>query len=91
MVKALEVTLASVHRKIHSFRKEVCTECLSSEVAQLCPTLCDPMDCGLPGPSIHGIFQVRDWSGVPLLSPGDLPDPGIEPGFPVLRADALTL
>ena len=91
MVKALEVTLASVHRKIHSFRKEVCTECLSSEVAQLCPTLCDPMDCGLPGSSIHGIFQVRDWSGVPLLSPGDLPDPGIEPGFPVLRADALTL
>ena len=30
-----------------------------SEVAQLCPTLSDPMDCGLPGPSIHGIFQAR--------------------------------
>ena len=28
-----------------------------SEVAQLCPTLCDPMDCSLPGSSIHGIFQ----------------------------------
>ena len=27
-----------------------------SEVAQLCPTLCDPMDYGLPGSSIHGIF-----------------------------------
>ena len=30
-----------------------------SEVAQSCPTLSDPMDCGLPGPSIHGIFQAR--------------------------------
>ena len=30
-----------------------------SEVAQSCPTLCDPMDCSLPGSSVHGIFQVR--------------------------------
>ena len=28
-----------------------------SEVAQSCPALCDPMDCSLPGSSIHGIFQ----------------------------------
>ena len=28
-----------------------------SEVAQLCPTLCDPIDCSLPGSSVHGIFQ----------------------------------
>ena len=34
-----------------------------SEVAQSCPTLCDPMDCTLPGSSVHGIFQARvlDW------------------------------
>ena len=30
-----------------------------SDVAQSCPTLCDPMDCNLPGFSIHGIFQAR--------------------------------
>ena len=30
-----------------------------SEVAQSCPTLCDPMDCSLPSSSIHGIFQAR--------------------------------
>ena len=30
-----------------------------SEVAQSCPTLGDPMDCSLPGSSIHGIFQAR--------------------------------
>ena len=29
------------------------------------------------------------WSGLPLPSPGDLPDPGIEPGSPALQADAL--
>ena len=30
-----------------------------SEIAQSCPTLCDPMDCSLPGCSVHGIFQAR--------------------------------
>ena len=30
-----------------------------SEVAQLCPTLCDPMDCSLSDFSVHGIFQTR--------------------------------
>ena len=35
------------------------TCCSKSEVTQLCPTLCDPMDCSLPGSSIHGIFQAR--------------------------------
>ena len=30
-----------------------------SEVAQSCPTLCDPIDCSLPGSSIHGIFQAK--------------------------------
>jgi len=30
-----------------------------SKVAQSCPTLSDPMDCSLPGSSIHGIFQAR--------------------------------
>ena len=35
-----------------------------SEVAQSCPTLSDPMDCGPPGSSIHGIFQARalEWA-----------------------------
>ena len=31
------------------------------------------------------------WSGLPFPSPGDLPDPGIEPGFPALQADSLPL
>ena len=40
-----------------------------SEVAQLCPTLSDPMVCSLPGSSVHGIFQARVLEGVPLTSP----------------------
>ena len=37
-----------------------------SEVAQPCPTLCDPMDCSLPGSSVHGIFQaiVLEWIAI---------------------------
>ena len=37
-----------------------------SEVAQSCLTLCDPMDCSLPGSSIHGIFQARalEWGAI---------------------------
>ena len=37
-----------------------------SEVTQSCPTLSDPMDCSLPGSSVHGSFQY--WSGLPLPS-----------------------
>ena len=38
------------------------------EVAQLCLTLIDPMDCSLPGSSIHGIFQARvlEWGAIAL-------------------------
>ena len=37
-----------------------------SEVTQSCPTLSNPMDCSLPGPSIHGIFQARvlEWGAI---------------------------
>ena len=37
-----------------------------SEVTQLCLTLCDPMDCSLPGFSVHGIFQARvlEWGAI---------------------------
>ena len=44
-----------------------------SEVAQSCPALSDPMDCSLPGSSVHGIFRQEYWSGVPLPSPMKCP------------------
>ena len=48
-------------------------------IAKLCPTPCHPTDCSLPGSSVHGILQARILEWVPIPSPGDLPDPEIEP------------
>ena len=49
------------------FAKEIPFWKKESEVAQSCPTLCDPMDCSLPGSSVHGIFQARilEWIAIP--------------------------
>ena len=69
--------------------KEEQTVSSQSEVAQSCPTLCDPTDCSLPGSSVHAIFKARVLEWLPFPSPGDLPDPGIEPGSPSLQANAL--
>ena len=54
------------------------------KVAQLCPTLCNPMDYSLPGSSVHGIFQVRIFEWVAISSSGDLSDLVIEPTSPAL-------
>ena len=61
------------------------------KVTQLCPTLCDPMDCSLPGSSVHGILQATILEQVAgsLPSAGDLPNPGTEPRSPVLQGDSL--
>ena len=48
-----------------------------------------PRDYSLPHFSIHGISRQEHQSGLPFPSPGDLPDPGIEPRSPTLQADAL--
>ena len=53
-------------------------------VAQLCLTLCDLMDCNPPGSFVHGTLQARILEWEPFPSPGYLPNPGIEPGFPAL-------
>ena len=55
---------------------------------------CNPVDCSLPGFSVHGILQQGYWAGQgvgwsPFPYPGDLPDPGIEPRSPALQADSL--
>ena len=60
-----------------------------SEVAQSCLTLCNPMDCSLPGFSVHGIFQARTLEWVAIFFSRYLPNPGIKPRSPALQADAL--
>ena len=58
-------------------------------VAQLCPTLCDLMDCSLPGSSIHGILQTRilEWLASPFSRGSS--QPRDQTRSPALRADAL--
>ena len=54
------------------------------KVAQSCPSLWDPTDS-----TVLGILQARILEWLPFPSPGDLPNPGIEPRSPALQADSL--
>ena len=72
--------------------------CVACSVAQSHPTLCDPMDCGSPDSSIHGIFQARilGWDGVgcQFLLQGIFPTQVLNPYlFPLLhwQVDSLPL
>ena len=62
---------------------------LCAKLLQLCSTLCNPMTCTPPGPLCMGFSRQEYWSGSPFPSPGDLPNPGIEPGSRALPADTL--
>ena len=53
--------------------------CVYAKLLLSCPTLCDPMDCSLPGSSVHGVLQARIWGGLPCPPPGNLPNQGIQP------------
>ena len=58
-------------------------------VAKSCPTLDTPWIVACQAPLSVGFSWQAYWSGLPFPSPGDLPDPEIEPGSPALRADSL--
>jgi len=60
-----------------------------SEVTQSCPTLCNPMDCSLPGFSVHGIFQAKilEWGAI-SFSKGSA-QPRDQAGSLALQVDAL--
>ena len=64
-------------------KKKVCVCCsvMSDSVTPWTVAHQAPLSIGFPGQEY--------WSGVPFPSPGDLPDPGIEPRSPVLQADSL--
>ena len=76
----------------------VCVCVCVYSVAQSCPTLCDPVDCSLPGSFVHGIFQARilEWVAISFSRASsplrDFPHPGTElvsPMSPALHADSL--
>ena len=58
-------------------------------LAQLCLAVCHPVDCSWPGSSVHGIVQAGMLECIAIPSPGDLPDPGIEPRPPTVEANSL--
>ena len=60
------------------------TDSMDMKVTQSCSTLCDPMDY-----TVHGILQARILEWVVFPSPGDLPNPGIEPRSLTLQVDSL--
>ena len=60
-------------------------------VAKSCPTLATPWTVARQAPLSMGFSRQQYWSGLPFPSPGDLPDPGIEPRSPALQADSLPL
>ena len=52
---------------------------MRAKLLQSCPTLCNPMDHSLQAPLPMAVSRQKSWSGLPCPSPGDLPDPGMEP------------
>ena len=60
-----------------------------SLVTKLCLTLVTPWTVACQAPLSMGFSRQEYWSGLPFPSPGDLPDPGIEPESPALKTDSL--
>ena len=65
------------HRTSSKISKRMLPCC--AKLIQLCPTLCNPLDCSPLGSSVHGILRQEYWSELPCPPPGDLPNLGTEP------------
>ena len=63
----------------------------SGLVAKSCLTLANPWTVAYQTPLSMGFSRQEYWSGLPFTSPGDLPNPGIEPRTPALEADSQQL
>ena len=74
-------------RRCYNGEKQVKVKVKSLSRVQLFAT---PWTVTYQAPLSIGFSRQEFWSGLPFPSPGDLPDPGIEPGSPTLQAEALT-
>ena len=63
---------------------------MQAQLIQMCPTLCDPMDCSLLGSSVHEILQARILERLVMSFRAYFPNPRIEPKSPSLQGDSLT-
>ena len=71
IIREYSVLLESTRKISGIYKTHVCVcmyVCVCVLVAQLCPILCDPMDCSPPGSSVHGIHQARilEWVAMPF-------------------------
>ena len=96
LVMKLDIGVEDTNMKgesaLHRHRALLCKQGLFV-LTQSCWTLCSPMDCSLPGSSVHGIFQAGILEWVAMPPPGHLPDPGIQPvslGSPALTGGFFT-
>ena len=84
LIKSMLTHIPEIHKCENS-------ECVLS--LQLCPTLCDPMDCSPLGSSVYGILQARvlEWFAIPFSRRSSQPKDHsrIEPGSPALQAYSL--
>ena len=64
--------------------------CACVQLLQSCLTLATPWIVALQAPLFMGFSRQGYWSGLPFPSPGDLPDPEIQPASPALQADFLS-
>jgi len=67
-------TISKVKKQLSEWENIIANETTAAAAAaakllQLCPTLCDCMDCSLPGSFIHRICRKEYWSGLPFPSP----------------------
>ena len=60
--------------------------CMCAKMLQLCPTLCNPMDCSLQASSAHAILQARILEWVAIPPPANCPNLGIKPASPAAPA-----
>ena len=74
------------HTSFHSVSFQFCTMFGDGLVTKLCPTLATPWTVACQVPRSIGFSRQEYWSGLPFPSPGDLPEPGIEPRSPALQA-----
>ena len=88
-ILAWRISCTERHSFLSSLRNRAAAAAAAKSL-QSCPTLCDPIDGSQPvSPSLEFSRQ-EHWSGLPFPSPGDLPDPGIEPVSPALAGRYFT-
>ena len=81
-LNSIEFRLCKMERATKMDGGDGCTICCCCLVAKLCPTLVTPGTVARHDPLSTGFPRQDNWTGLPFPSPGDLPDPGIEPISP---------